>query len=215
MFGLFGCGQTKYRVDYGGNKASFSGAKDAYAPGTEVTLYYPFVATDTDYSFFLDGEMLHTDYENGKGFVLRFTMPEHDAELTVKSVNSMLAPLPQTETTAPAEKEAILEYDSFDGGGPEFKVTVDAPQIVSYTSVRKYHKANHEKLTGAGYTKRFTFRGLQPGTTTFTVEACSPIADNFDETYRAEVDSALNIRLTLLKTSEEEAAWIEEPEPAP
>ena len=215
MFSLFGCRAEKYRVDYGGNKASFRGAKDAYAAGADVTLYFPDIATDTDYSFFLDGEPLNTDYEARKGFVLRFTMPEHDVTLTVQSVNSMTAPLSSPEGDKPSEKEVTLSYDSFDGGGPEFSVTVDDPQIVACSSERKYHKANHEELTGAGYTELLTFKGLRPGTTTVTVSARSPIADNFDETYRAVVDSALKISLTLLESSSDGADAVMEAEPEP
>lgn len=215
MFSLFGCRAEKYRVDYGGNKASFRGAKDAYAAGADVTLYFPDIATDTDYSFFLDGEPLNTDYEARKGFVLRFTMPEHDVTLTVQSVNSMTAPLASPEGDKPSEKEVTLSYDSFDGGGPEFSVTVDDPQIVACSSARKYHKANHEELTGAGYTELLTFKGLRPGTTTVTVSARSPIADNFDETYRAVVDSALKISLTLLESSSDGADAVMEAEPEP
>ncbi len=45
----------KYKVHYNKNKSCFSNAKDSYRAGEQVTLIYPFIATDTDYSFSVDG----------------------------------------------------------------------------------------------------------------------------------------------------------------
>jgi hypothetical protein len=56
-----------------------------------VTLYFDLVATDTDYSFLLDGEPIHYTYDDQKGFVIQFTMPDHDVKLEYDSRNSMLA----------------------------------------------------------------------------------------------------------------------------
>ena len=88
---LTGCsGGTKYQVDYCGGKDCYSNAKDSYRAGSTVTLYFELIATDTDYHFFLDGEPLPFGYDEKKGFVIRFTMPEHDVKLEVSSENSML-----------------------------------------------------------------------------------------------------------------------------
>ena len=90
MLGLFGCGTKKYNVDYCGMKDCFEGAKDSYKAGEEVVVYYGLIATDTDYSFYLDGERINTGYSEGHGFEIKFTMPEHDVELRCESVNSMV-----------------------------------------------------------------------------------------------------------------------------
>ncbi len=90
MLGLFGCGAKTYGVDYDGEKDFYTGAKDRYKAGEEVTLYYYMIATDTDYSFWLDGERINTGYEEDKGFVITFTMPEHDVKLVCESRNSMV-----------------------------------------------------------------------------------------------------------------------------
>ena len=87
MAGLFGCGGKKYRVEYDG---AFSGGKNSYRAGEMVTVYYEFIATDTDYSFFLDGERINTDYSEDKGFIISFIMPEHDVKLVCESRNSMI-----------------------------------------------------------------------------------------------------------------------------
>ena len=88
---LSGCaGGEKYQVDYCGAKASYSNAKDSYRAGTAVTLYFEMIATDTDYSFLLDGESVPYTYDAKKGFVISFTMPDHDVTLECRSVNSML-----------------------------------------------------------------------------------------------------------------------------
>ena len=88
---LTGCaGGEKYRVDYCGAKDCYRGAKDSYKAGTEVTVYFDLIASDTDYSFLLDGEPIDFDYDEKKGFIITFTMPAHDVTLDVSSVNSML-----------------------------------------------------------------------------------------------------------------------------
>ena len=88
---LMGCaGGTRYRVDYDGVKELYVGAKDSYRAGQEVTLYYTMIATDTDYSFYLDGEPIDFDYDDRKGFIIRFTMPNHDVKLEYNSKNSMV-----------------------------------------------------------------------------------------------------------------------------
>ena len=88
---LSGCAVgEKYQVDYCGAKASYSNAKDSYRAGASVTVYFEMIATDTDYSFLLDGESVPYTYDAKKGFVIRFTMPDHDVTLECRSVNSML-----------------------------------------------------------------------------------------------------------------------------
>lgn len=88
---LSGCGK-RYRVDYGGDKEDFVGAKDSYFAGQKVTLTFPYIATDTDYRFTLDGdtEGLKVDYSDAKGYILTFTMPEHDVKVGYTMTNSMM-----------------------------------------------------------------------------------------------------------------------------
>ncbi len=90
MLGLFGCSAKKYRVDYGGDKDFFKGAKDEYRAGEKVTVYYDLIATDTDYTFLLDGKQINPDYSENKGYIITFKMPDHDVKLKVNSRNSML-----------------------------------------------------------------------------------------------------------------------------
>ena len=92
MFGLSGCFGKKYHVDYCGAKDCYRGAKDYYRAGTNVKIYYELIATDTDYHFYLDDEPLNFTYDDLKGFVIEFTMPEHDVKLECISINSMLPP---------------------------------------------------------------------------------------------------------------------------
>lgn len=97
--------------------------------------------------------------------------------------------------------KAMLSFDSFDGGGPEYSVVHDT-DIVSYTSSKEYSKPNHEELDGAGYTVSFTFTGLKPGEATMTIEERSPIADNLDHIYAVKVDQDLNVSIELLTTND-------------
>lgn len=89
---LFG---KKYKVDYCGRKSDYKNAKDKYRAGEKVTLYYWMIATDTDYSFRLDGAQLLRDYDTKKGFILSFIMPDHDVVLHCSARNSMLREMPK------------------------------------------------------------------------------------------------------------------------
>ena len=89
LVGLAGCSGEKYRVEYD-YKDAYRNAKDYYRAGAEVTLYYDLIATDTDYSFYLDGEYVPFTYDEEKGFIIEFIMPEHDVHLTCNQRSSML-----------------------------------------------------------------------------------------------------------------------------
>ena len=52
---LFG---KKFKVDYCGEKFAYKNAKDEYRAGEKVTVYYWMIATDTDYSFWLEGGLI-------------------------------------------------------------------------------------------------------------------------------------------------------------
>ena len=68
----------------------FENVKNSYKAGQQVKIYFPYVATDTDYSFYLDGERISpSDYSDSKGYTISFVMPSHDVELTYNSKNSM------------------------------------------------------------------------------------------------------------------------------
>lgn len=82
--------KKKYKVNYNGTKDCFIGAKDTYKEGAKVTLYYTIIATNTDYSFYLDDKPYRPDYEEHKGFIISFTMPNHDISIKVKSKNTMI-----------------------------------------------------------------------------------------------------------------------------
>lgn len=87
---LAGCSKgNRYKVDLDGSDFCYEGVKESYRAGDDVTLYYTLIATDTDYSFYLDGEPINFDYDEKKGFVIRFTMPEHDAKLECNAKESM------------------------------------------------------------------------------------------------------------------------------
>ena len=88
-FVLTGCSDKKYQVDYCEQKSCYKNAKDSYKAGTKVKLYFDLIATDTDYSFSLDGESLNYEYDQNKGFIIIFVMPEHDVKLECHSRNSM------------------------------------------------------------------------------------------------------------------------------
>ena len=98
--------------------------------------------------------------------------------------------------------KAKLSFESFDGGGPEFKVLVSDEGIVSYETEVKYHSSDHGEMTGSGFDKIITFTGIKPGETTVVVEERSPIADNLDHKYRVRVDDELNVQIEQLSVKD-------------
>ena len=69
-------------------------ARSEYYAGEQVVLYFYMVATDTNYTFLLDGEKIYPDYQTGKGYIIHFIMPEHDVKLQCISRNSMIREVP-------------------------------------------------------------------------------------------------------------------------
>ncbi len=86
---MTGCGNKKYKLNFG--SSGFESKKTKYSAGEEVTVYYDIIATDTDYSFWLDDEdiELKREYDDMHVYVFKFTMPDHDVTMYMKSVNSM------------------------------------------------------------------------------------------------------------------------------
>ena len=96
----------RYHVDYQGQKDSYTGAKDTYPAGAKVRLYYEIWATDTDYYFYLDDELLDNRWDEKHGFVLEFTMPAHDVTLRCEMVNSM-----EYDPTCSNPMEAVMAVE--------------------------------------------------------------------------------------------------------
>ena len=79
-----------YPVDYGTQAGMYTNAQPAYPAGASVVLCMELIATDTDYTFLLDGEEIQYDYDDSKGFLVSFTMPDHPVKLECVMKNSML-----------------------------------------------------------------------------------------------------------------------------
>ncbi len=82
MFAFSGCSETWYKVDYCGQKEYYENAQDSYKAGSKVELYYTMIATEYNYTFYLDGKSIGYDYDEVTGYyVISFVMPDHDVEL--------------------------------------------------------------------------------------------------------------------------------------
>ena len=71
-------------------KPEFVKVRKEYHVGEQVVIYYPMIATDTNYTFLLDGMQIRPDYETSKGFIIHFFMPDHDVTLQCIERNTML-----------------------------------------------------------------------------------------------------------------------------
>ena len=101
-------GGKKYKVDYNGQKDSFEGARDYYRVGEKVSLAFGMIATDTDYSFYVDGEKVNPKYDEKKGYIIEFVMPERDVSVKWSSRNSMMYD-PNANPEAIPEPEEVEE----------------------------------------------------------------------------------------------------------
>lgn len=89
MSRLFESEKKIYKVDYCGQMNLFDGAKENYVEGTEVEISYSLIATDTDYKFYVDGQQVSVEWNDKKGYIIRFTMPAHDIEVYCVEKNLM------------------------------------------------------------------------------------------------------------------------------
>ena len=80
--------QKKYHLDLSGWEEAFGNPEEYYEAGEEVVLQFDFVATDTNYYFYLDGERIQGEGTGGE-YIIRFNMPAHDAVFSVSSKNTM------------------------------------------------------------------------------------------------------------------------------
>ena len=78
-----------YKVDYHGQMNLFDGAKEDYAEGTEVEIAYSLIATDTNYAFYVDGQKASAEWNEKRGYIIRFIMPAHDIEVYCVEKNTM------------------------------------------------------------------------------------------------------------------------------
>lgn len=102
---LTGCSSNRYKV----NAKGFDEVKKSYGEGEKVTIYYSMIGTDTDYRFFVDGQKYNALYDNAKGYVIEFTMPDHDVEVTVEA-NRNMEMLPATDKIAKITYQRMWEY---------------------------------------------------------------------------------------------------------
>ena len=68
----------------------FFPAEQMCDPGDPVELCFSAWGTDTSYEFIADADDLKVTFETGRGYVIRFTMPEHDVVVSFSSRNCMM-----------------------------------------------------------------------------------------------------------------------------
>ena len=113
IMSLSGCAfAKKYNVDYGDSKNALIGAKDSYRAGEKVVLK-AYLATDTDYSFSVDGDNISPDFSSDGGMlVYKFTMPAHDIKIEFSSHNSMINEVDPTDD-GDIDYEQTLLFDYY------------------------------------------------------------------------------------------------------
>ena len=93
-------------------------------------------------------------------------------------------------------KELVLSFDSFDGGGPEYTVTIEDETVATYKKAKVYRDENHDEMNGAAFDIKVTVTALVPGETLMTVVGSSPITGEEIYYYKIQVDANLAITVT-------------------
>ena len=75
----------RYKVTF---SPCFFSEKTEYEPGEQVTVKYPYIATDTSYNFYADADDMRVECTDSVA-TIRFTMPDHDVEVYCTSRNTM------------------------------------------------------------------------------------------------------------------------------
>ena len=83
---IFSSGE-KYHVEYPGGMEFWHNAKEYYRAGEQVTVYFDLIATDTDYTWYVDGEEINFGWDEKKGFVISFIMPDHDVVIDYDNIS--------------------------------------------------------------------------------------------------------------------------------
>lgn len=89
MLSLFGCARGE-KYDLVIESGYFEGVKQSYHAGERVTLKSP-LATDTDYTLYVDGESVNFEVGDNYSYLLyKFKMPDHSVTVELDSRNSMV-----------------------------------------------------------------------------------------------------------------------------
>ncbi|MBR0416434.1 MAG: hypothetical protein IJI56_01335 [Firmicutes bacterium] len=148
MLSLFGCGKQKYDLKL---PSGFESKKTSYAAGEEVKVTYPYLATDTDYSFYSDADDMKKGYTDSEGYVFTFTMPERDVTFWVTSHNSMVYEPPVEYTENDLMKMVSGDNMLFD----YYEATVGTDGGDGYTEYVLYSWEGGHDLLLARYTKSY------------------------------------------------------------
>ena len=91
---------------------------------------------------------------------------------------------------------ADLSFRSFSGGGPEYSVQIEDPEVLICTKSIEYESETSE-IPGAPYTVTLTFTGLKAGESQVVILENSPLTGSHQFPFLALVDQWGNVSLTV------------------
>ena len=143
IFILTSCKAEKHKVICA--EGIFSGVKKGYKAGDKVKVYFSMVATDTDYTFYLDGERISPSaYSDLKGYTIEFTMPAKNVTLDYESKNSMENPYQTFD-----EITTLVTYTkriSTAIGDEVYEVTLESTDIEYEHKMTVYHEDGNKSV---------------------------------------------------------------------
>lgn len=118
-------------------------------------------------------------YENGV-FNAKIVSPSHDDEWVV--LNGTYK----------------IEFNSYDGGGPKYSVTISNEDILRWYSYTKYPTNTKEKGSGETFKVEFYFSGRNPGTAKVEIIKSFLGDEDIESTFNLVVDE--NYQITRVNT---------------
>lgn len=155
-------------------------------------------------------QYLYWNGDRGKEQVFTFADAAAAAAFTALCEEWMAADAP----AQPVSAACVLTFSSFAGGGPAYTLLPEDDSLFTWTE-RRDHGADAEQEDGAPFDVIFTLTGLHPGETLLTVQERSPIAGNYDHSYRVIVDESLAVQTEYQGTVDLDADVTEEKEEEP
>ena len=131
----------------------FEGAKRSYPEGATVRLWFSMIATDTDYTFYVDGQRVNASgYDDCKGYCIEFIMPAHDVTVTCDSWNSMVyvPEEPEEQPDEGPEEEPVMLVDYYQAtaaaaeGGGYYELVLYATEDPEMLQLTEYSKTDEE-----------------------------------------------------------------------
>ncbi len=143
---------------------------------------------------------------NGSKPAASSTRTTRDPSTTNEEPTTTTSATTVASSETPKDNQKVkLSFDSFDGGGPSYSVTVQDESIVKYEKWVEYADPDHDQMEGSAFDVYIEFTSVAPGTTRVIIEEYFPIMSTTTYTYYdATVADDLSLTLQKIDASDDD-----------